>query len=92
MHTGRLMTLWAGWARGDYFLYPCGNRNGGFPRWVVTGPKWVTDALAGGLHTRPETPVWKPASRELLVRSSRTASQTAPRAQVSASPRTQPDE
>ncbi len=21
--------------------------------------KWVTDALAGGLHTRPETPVWK---------------------------------
>ena len=38
MHTGRLSTLWAGWVRGDYFLYPWGNWNGGFPRWVVTGP------------------------------------------------------
>jgi hypothetical protein len=38
MHTERLSTLWAGWVRGDYFLYPWGNWNRGFPRWVVTGP------------------------------------------------------
>ena len=49
------------------------------------GTKRVTDALAGGLHTRPETPVWEfvASVAGAFLPSSRPTSRTAPRPSVS---------
>ena len=58
MHTERLSTLRAGSVRGT-ILVPVGQLEQWFPEVGGHGTKWVTDALAGGLHTRPETPVWE---------------------------------
>jgi hypothetical protein len=92
-HTVRLSDLWTGCVRGTVSCRRGGNWNGGFLR------RWSRDQMGDrGASCQcppaPEMPVWEfvASVAGAFLPSSRPTSRTAPRAQMSALPRIQPDD